>query len=183
MPEPSTPLITTSADTPLATFTRCHLGIVQQLEETALLPGWIEAAAHARKTAAATLELFRKAIIPHHREEEAELFPAVLQSARPGEERQKVERLVEMLTGEHAHIEALWKKLEPAVRAASRGADAGMDGEVLSDLVHMYLRHARFEESEFLPLSEEILGRNGNHMAALGLSLHMRHQPPVNGYI
>jgi hemerythrin-like domain-containing protein len=183
MPEPSRPLITTSADTPLATFTRCHLGIVHQLEETALLPGWIEAAARARQTAAATLELFRKAIIPHHREEEAELFPAVLQSARPGEERQKVERLVQMLTDEHAHIESLWKKLEPAVRAASRGAEAGMDAEVLSDLVHMYLRHARFEESEFLPLSEEILGRNGNHMAALGVSIHLRHARQPVGYI
>ncbi|MEY2688035.1 MAG: hypothetical protein RL375_2233, partial [Pseudomonadota bacterium] len=27
----------------------------------------------------------------------------------------------------------------------------------------------------FLPLSQTILGRNGDHMAALGLSLHTRH--------
>ena len=40
-----------------------------------------------------------------------------------------------------------------------------------------YQAHARFEEQEFLPLSEKILSRNGDHMAALGLSLHMRHQP------
>ncbi len=44
-------------------------------------------------------------------------------------------------------------------------------------------RRARCEELEFLPLSEQILGRNGNHMAALGLSLHMRHQPVILGHI
>ena len=30
----------------------------------------------------------------------------------------------------------------------------------------------------FLPLSQTILGRNSNHMAALGVSLHMRHALP-----
>jgi len=39
-----------------------------------------------------------------------------------------------------------------------------------------YRAHAWFEEQEFLPLSQTILSRNPNHMAALGLSLHMRHQ-------
>ena len=34
------------------------------------------------------------------------------------------------------------------------------------------------------PLAERILGRNDNHMAALGMSLHMRHlHPRVIGYI
>jgi hypothetical protein len=182
MPRQPTPLISTSDDTPLAGFSRCHLGIVHQLEDTALLPGWIEAAARARQTATDTLNLFRSAILPHHAEEEAELFPAVLQSALP-DEKQRVQRMVDKLVEEHRHVEALWKKLEPAVRAAARGARAQMDAEIMSDLVHIYLRHARYEETEFLPLAETILARNGDHMAALGLSLHMRHQPVVVGYI
>ena len=32
--------------------------------------------------------------------------------------------------------------------------------------------------SRGLPLSEAILARNPNHMAALGVSLHMRHALP-----
>ena len=182
MTDSPTPMTSASTDTPLATFSRCHLGIVHQLEESAQLPGWIEAAAHARKAANRTLELFRDAVIPHHREEEAELFPAVLKSAN-AQELEKVKGLVEKLTGDHAHIESLWKKLEPSVRAAARGAPCDMDAEILSDLVHLYLQHARFEETDFLPLAEKILGRNGNHMAALGVSLHMRHQKTVPGYI
>jgi hypothetical protein len=46
-----------------------------------------------------------------------------------------------------------------------------------------YNAHANYEETEFLPLAETILGRNANHMAALGLSLHMRHTPIPYGYI
>ena len=49
----------------------------------------------------------------------------------------------------------------------------------LSRLVSQYRAHAQFEEQEYLPLAQQILGRNGNHMAALGLSLHMRHQNPT----
>jgi hypothetical protein len=44
-------------------------------------------------------------------------------------------------------------------------------------LVTRYRAHAQYEESEFLPLSQTILSRNSNHMAALGMSLHMRHAP------
>ena len=32
--------------------------------------------------------------------------------------------------------------------------------------------------SVFLPLSQTILGRNSNHLAALGMSMHMRHATP-----
>jgi hypothetical protein len=46
-----------------------------------------------------------------------------------------------------------------------------------------YKAHAAYEEAEFLPLSETILSRNSNHMAALGMSIHMRHAKPVNAYI
>ncbi|MEZ5652848.1 MAG: hypothetical protein R3E87_20115 [Burkholderiaceae bacterium] len=47
-----------------------------------------------------------------------------------------------------------------------------------TQLIDAYLAHARFEEQEFLPLSELILNRDGNHMAALGLALHARHVLP-----
>ena len=41
-----------------------------------------------------------------------------------------------------------------------------------------YKGHARFEEQSFLPLSKTILGRNGDHLAALGVSMHMRRAMP-----
>jgi hypothetical protein len=46
-----------------------------------------------------------------------------------------------------------------------------------------YLVHANFEEQWFLPLAERILGRDGNHMAALGMALHLRHAKVPAGYV
>lgn len=169
-------------ETPLNTFSRCHAGIVSQLESTAKLPELVDAAARARETAQRTLDLFRDSVLPHHDEEEKELFTAVLQSALPAE-KEHVRALVETLTTEHRAIEAMWKKVEPAVRHAAKGQPAEIDADLMADLVRRYLHHARTEEAEFLPLAERILGRNSNHMAALGLSLHMRHVPHVVGYI
>ncbi|GAB3766651.1 hypothetical protein GCM10028796_26280 [Ramlibacter monticola] len=170
------------AETPLTSFTRCHLGIVTQLEGTARLPELVDAANHARQVAQSTLELFRTAILPHHAEEEAELFPAVLQSANANE-RKAVRGMIERLVAEHREVEGLWKRLEPSVRAAARGNRAEVDAEIMEELVRAFLRHARYEETVFLPLAERILGRNGNHMAALGLALHLRNVPQVVGYI
>jgi hypothetical protein len=169
-------------ETPLTSFTRCHLGIVTQLEGSARLPELVDAANHARDMAQTTLDLFRQTIVPHHAEEEAELFPAVLQSANANE-RKAVRGMIERLTAEHREVEGLWKRLEPSVRAAARGNRSEVDAEVMEELVRAFLRHARYEETVFLPLAERILGRNGNHMAALGLALHLRHVPQVVGYI
>jgi hypothetical protein len=78
-------------------------------------------------------------------------------------------------------MEALWKRVEPAVNANAKGKLADVDAAVVAELVHAYGIHARFEEEEFLPLADTILGRNGNHMAALGLSMHLRHARPPAG--
>jgi len=169
-------------ETPLTSFTRCHLGIVTQLEGTARLPELVEAANHARQVAQTTLDLFRQTILPHHAEEEAELFPAVLQSTNSNE-RKAVRGMIERLVAEHREVEGLWKRLEPSVRAAARGNRSEVDAEVMEELVRAFLRHARYEETVFLPLAERILSRNGNHMAALGLALHLRNVPQVVGYI
>ena len=182
MSTPSTLHSPEAEETPLSTFSRCHVGIVSQLEAAAALPRLLEFAQRARDTAQRTLELFRHAVLKHHQEEEQELFTAVLQSASP-EERAQVQALVDQLTAEHRAIEGAWKRLEPAVRQAARGTPADLDAGLLVDLVQLYLQHARVEETAFLPLAERILGRDGNHMAALGLSLHMRQAPQVVGYI
>ena len=50
-------------------------------------------------------------------------------------------------------------------------------------MVQRYQAHAQLEEQAFLPLAQTILGRNDNHMAALGLTLHMRHVPHFAAHI
>jgi hemerythrin-like domain-containing protein len=168
---------------PLSAFSQCHAGILAQLEALAQLPALMAAAAKAREVAAGTLALFHEGMFEHHLEEEKELFPAVLRSAQPGEEHDRVQAIVQRLTSEHRTVEALWKRVEGAVTAGAKGKPADVDAAVVAELVYSYGQHARFEEEEFLPLSDTILGRNGNHMAALGLSLHMRHTPQPVGHV
>ncbi|MEO7887729.1 MAG: hemerythrin domain-containing protein [Polaromonas sp.] len=168
---------------PLAGFSQCHFSIASRLQAFAELPALLAATAQARNVASQTLSLFKYAVASHHADEENELFPAVLRSAAKGEEADKVRALVERLVAEHRRIESIWKDLEPAVKAAAKNQPAELDLQAVEALVQAYLKHARFEEDEFLPLAEIILGRNGNHMAALGLSLHLRHAPMVVGHI
>ena len=162
-------------DAPLNAFPQCHAGILSRLQALGELPALAAAGARARTIAADSLALFKHAVINHHAEEEGELFSAVLRSAQPGEEHDLVQVLVSQLTSEHRVIEALWKRVEPAINATAKGKDADVDSAVVAELVRAYNAHARLEEMQFLPLAETILGRNDNHMAALGMSLHARH--------
>ncbi|MFC3686131.1 hemerythrin domain-containing protein [Hydrogenophaga luteola] len=172
-----------NTDNPISNFTNCHSGIVKRLSALDELPALLEPAARARQIAEQSLEFFREAIFEHHLEEERELFPAVLASAQPGEEFERVKAMTKRLTEEHRMVEALWKRLEKGLKLVAKGQSTDLDIAEVQRLVTEYTAHAAYEEAEFLPLAEVILGRNSNHMAALGMSLHMRHAKPVAAYI
>jgi hypothetical protein len=165
-------------DAPIETFSKCHAGILSHLNAFAELPGLLDAAARTRHIAAEMLKFFRTSVYEHHSEEERELFPAVLASATAGSERQYAQGIVDRLTREHRQIEAAWERLEPELKHVAKGQDSRIDPIAINVLVANYRGHATYEEQVFLPLSQTILGRNANHMAALGLSLHLRHTIP-----
>ena len=166
------------ADLPLDEFSNCHGGILQKLDALDTLPALLAPAAEARRIASESLEFFDSVVYEHHAEEERELFPAVLSSATRGEEHDRVQALVTQLTREHRDVEAAWERLKPHLKAIAKGHDTQLDADALAALVAHYKGHARFEEASFLPLSKTILGRNSDHMAALGVSMHMRRALP-----
>lgn len=170
-------------EAPLDTFAGCHIGIMKRLNVLDELPELIEPAARARQIAADSLAFFREAIFEHHLDEEHELFPAVLASAEPGAERERVQAMIERLTREHRILEGMWKVLEQDLKRVAKGQHADLDTEEVRALVAAYASHATYEEVEVLPLCEAILARDQNHMAALGLSLHLRHAPHVPGHV
>ncbi len=165
-------------DEPIADFSQCHVGIFRKLDQLGELPALLEPAARARQVAEKSVEFFREAIFEHHLDEERELFPAVLASAQDDGERARVTEMNKRLTEEHRELERLWKGLESGLKKVVKGQFDDVDVTQITRLVTQYRAHAQFEEKEYLPLAEQILGRNGNHMAALGMSLHMRHQNP-----
>jgi len=161
---------------PLLDFTQCHAGILKKLDLLAELPSLLRPVARARQVAEQSHEFFRVVIFEHHLDEERELFPAVLESAKPGDEYDRTRTMVRRLTDEHRELEQIWRSLELNLKKMARGQVVDIDPDLINQLVTKYRAHAEFEEREFLPLSQTILSRNANHMEALGLSLHMRHQ-------
>lgn len=171
-----------NTETPISNFNNCHVGIVKRLKALDELPALLEPAARAREIAAQSLDFFRAAVFEHHLEEERDLFPAVVANAQPGDEMTHVKAMAKRLTDEHRAIEALWKLLEKGLKSVAKGQSTNLDVSELHRLVTEYQAHASFEEAEFLPLAEQILGRNHHHMAALGVSLHMRHMKPIDDF-
>jgi hemerythrin-like domain-containing protein len=172
------PTVPATDDAPVQAFAQCHQGIIAKLDELEQLPALAQAATKARRMAQSVQAFYREVVLTHHAEEEKELFPAVLASARAGEERERVQAIVIRLAQEHRGIEGRWREIEAGVRSVAQGEEAELDAPRLADFIAMYRAHADYEEREFLPLSSEILGRNHNHMAALGMSLHLRHALP-----
>lgn len=177
--------IDTGVDTraPLKTLYHSHDEILAGLGELAALPRQASQAQLARRAAAAVLALFEDHVMQHHADEEQDLFPAVLASAAPGEEREQVQELVTRLVDEHRVLEARWHALAPAVRKVRKGRAVEFDPEQVTQLVQAYTRHAHLEEEQFLPLAQTILQRNTNHLAAVGVGLHMRRLPDLTAYI
>lgn len=172
-----------AANAPITHFANCHVGIFAQLDRMGDLPALLGPAAQARKIAEQSLAFFSTGMYTHHSEEEKDLFTAVRASANAGAERLKVEALIEQLTQDHRSLEKLWESLEPSLRKVAKGQDAMLDVTALHAMVERYQSHAKLEEQDFLPLAQMILGRNDNHMAALGLTLHMRHVPHFAAHI
>lgn len=172
-----------NTDEPLTNFSHCHIGILHQIDRLSSLPDLLGPAMLAKRIATQSVEYFHHGMHAHHQEEEKELFPSVQHSAQDGEERLLVNQLVQNLVKDHRTLEKLWADLEPALKRVAKGQEAKLDIAKLEQLVRRYTEHADAEERVFLPLAEKVLGRNSNHMAALGLSLHMRHVPRFLGHI
>ena len=164
------------ADSPLHDFSSCHAGFVTVLRAALDLPEMIVTAARSRSCAADTLKMFRDRLLAHHDDEERDLFPAVLQIAEPGEEAERARTMVAQLIREHREIAQLWKQLEPAMQAVANGYLPRLDSALLHELVSRFNEHVRIEEEEFLPFAQQVLARQTEDLAMLGLALHRRHE-------
>jgi hemerythrin-like domain-containing protein len=157
----------------LTDVSQALLGLLSTLQAFAQLPVLEATAAQARTIAANMLVLFRHDMFEHHAQEELQLFPAVLARAVAGEELNRARAMVRQLTADHRRIEALWMQLEPAVKAIAKERLTHVALEDVEALVQAYQAHAVFEEQQFLPLADAVLGRQRESSKVL--SLHRRH--------
>ncbi len=166
------------ADESLASFSRSHVHIVDQMNRLRVLPMQLAERGlddGVRAAAAGIYRFFNDAVLEHHDDEERDLFPALRHSAEPGDEAGLVASLVARLEREHRELEALWDRIEPGLRRIGRGKAATLDEQAIEQLAERYVAHARFEEGAVLPLADRML-KTGDR-AALALGLAMRRNP------
>lgn len=166
--------IVNTTQNPLNEFSGCHAGIMVNFQSLAELPNHLHNAEKTQQTAQKLYEFFHKVVLVHHAEEEEELFDAVRNpvKADPVDIRNAIAQ-ASALTQEHRHLESLWYQIEPAIKKLAKGKLANLDIDIVHELSSSYLAHAQFEENTFLPLAAKVL--EGSGLAALGLSLHIRH--------
>ncbi|MCA3179096.1 MAG: hemerythrin domain-containing protein [Burkholderiaceae bacterium] len=173
------------ADEAIASFSRSHVHIIDQMERLRVLPTQLAQRGldeGVRAAAAGLYRFFNDSVLEHHDEEERDLFPALRHSAVPGDEAGLVDALVARLEREHRELEALWDRVEPGLRRLGRGKSATLDAEAMEALTARYVEHARFEEAAVLPLADRML--KAGDRAALSLGLAMRRNPyRAVGYI
>lgn len=174
---------TTNAGDALTDFSNCHADILQGLKTLRSLAKSAGGKdAEARDAAAGLLKFFDDVVIEHHRDEEQELFVAVLQSTKGTDEAKHAKAMVNRLVDEHLALEKQWKTIEPQLKRLARGKSVKLNKPDIRRLADEYQAHAEFEEQEFLPFAARVLKEQG--LSALGLSLHLRHSDAVIfGYI
>jgi len=177
---------TPNLDTPITDFSGCHIGIIQHFNQLKTLPdllGKLETFEEARELAGELRQFFKKVVLPHHEDEEHELFPIVIDALdRHPEQAMLAKGYIGRLIHEHRHLERSWKTIDKTLKRITKGKVTELNIDSLSQFATDYIAHAKFEEQYFLPLAEQILSQSDQEK--LGMSLHVRHLDiPAQMYI
>lgn len=161
-------------DQPIAVLKHCHERIRKQLSTLEkLLP---HLAAHgadeqARQAAAAVIKYFDKAAHLHHDDEEQNLFPMLLATAR-GEDGALLATLGPEIVAEHRQMDAMWQSLHEQLRGIADGSAAVLSGNNVQRFADIYRAHMEKEENHIAPMALRLFSRE--QMAELGTAMQQR---------
>ncbi|GAB1580043.1 hemerythrin domain-containing protein [Bordetella petrii] len=161
-------------DAPLDLLSACHDRMGRQCGTLRRLAAHV--AAHgaddaARTAAASVLRYFDTAAVQHHRDEEDDLFPALIESMA-GSDAVCLHALVDGLTQEHRQLEAAWRHLHGALEELSAGRAAALDAAEVDAFCARYAAHIQREEDELLPMAARLL--DDRALADIGRAMRAR---------
>ncbi|APV52056.1 hypothetical protein BWI17_21725 [Betaproteobacteria bacterium GR16-43] len=152
-------LPTAGFDHPLEMLVACHVRvrrncrlierIAEHLEDEGVDEEVIVASASA-------LRYFDVAGRDHHRDEEEDLFPALL-AAASASDRPGVESLVSRLRDDHVRLEKLWSEVRALLETVAAGRSAKFPPVLAAALSRAYDDHITEEEGVLLPLARRML--------------------------
>jgi hemerythrin-like domain-containing protein len=160
--KPTIPGLSSAAagfDAPLAMLATCHERGERQCATLLRLAAHLRdhgADAQASEAATAVMRYFDRASPDHHADEEADLFPALIDSLA-GSDAVCLNELTRSLTADHRELEALWQALRAPLQRIAAGEPVSLDAGSVQALVDGYLQHSAREDAELLPLAARLL--------------------------
>jgi hemerythrin-like domain-containing protein len=147
-------------EAPLEMLAACHGRVERQCQTLLRLVPHL--ATHgpdraAREAAQSVMRYFDTSAPHHHADEEADLFPALLQNASGGE-LPALRELVAALQAQHRELEQSWGAVRRQLEGVCGGTLRALDAGEVGQLVELYRSHIEREETELLPLAARILG-------------------------
>jgi hemerythrin-like domain-containing protein len=157
-------------DDPLGVLSACHRRIERQLGTLARLQRHLPAHGcdhDARAAARGILRYFDTAAVHHHADEEASLFPRLIERVP-----EDAAPLVADLAADHQQLAAAWRHLRPLLASIAAGARANLSPQQVAAVRRAYDAHIAREEQELIPLAEVTL--DAAERAAIGAEMARR---------
>ena len=144
---------------PLTLFSECHARTLEQcvaLRELELMlrrTGW---STQARRISLEVLGHFDREAVQNHAEEEACLFPVLLESTADCDD-DYLKRMTSELAGEHGRLERMWSRLRVQLEAIANGRAASLCRADVEAFIESNARHIASEESGLLPMASRLI--------------------------
>jgi hemerythrin-like domain-containing protein len=161
-------------DSPLEILDGCHARVRRNCDLIERIAEHIEDEGlddEVRAAASSVLRYFDTAGRDHHRDEEEDLFPALLKAAGSGA-RASVQSMIDRLRADHERLEALWAAIRLQLEAVRDGRGGAVDLALARALSQAYDDHIVEEERVLLPLARQLL--SPATLATLGASMAAR---------
>lgn len=166
---------------PLAVFSDCHARTLAQCATLMrLVPYLAEVGCDsaARRLACHLIDYFDNVESRNHAQEEAWLYPALLESMA-GSDAVCLREISGGLTLQHRTLEAQWAALRDTLADVAAGRPAVLDEAEVERFVDKECSHIEMEEDELLPMASRLLSDDA--MARIQQALAARGTPP-SGY-
>jgi hemerythrin-like domain-containing protein len=163
-----------STEAPLEMLAACHIRIERQCATLQRLAAHLArhgADPDARLAAGGLMRYFDTSAVQHHADEEADLFPALIESMA-GSDAVCLHEMTEGLTADHRELEARWRRLRLVLERVAAGQAALLPSEEVGAFVALYERHLKIEEDDLLPMAARLL--TDDELAVIGRAMRER---------
>lgn len=149
----------TTNPSPLEAFSACHANTLHQCEALQRLVfylGQCEPDAQTLRVSQSLLDYFDTLLCENHAQEEAWLYPALVESMA-GSDAVCLREMASNLTRQHRLLESMWRSLREQVAAIADGRDAPSVVSDVDHFVRLNRRHIESEEFELLPMALRLI--------------------------